>query len=97
MLYRSNILDYKSYLHNVLNLDGKTINNKLSALSKLNEYLIKNWDKQDKVIEKNDYIKIQHTIANSCNINKKDVEEFRQRIFKGKNERKQLYICKAKM
>lgn len=61
-LYRSNIQEYKNYLKNIKrigkddrNLDGKTINAKLSALSKYNELMQPN----NIVISKADYIKIQ--------------------------------------
>jgi integrase/recombinase XerD len=40
ILYRENILDYISYLLNIKHLNGKSVNAKLSALLKFNEYLI---------------------------------------------------------
>lgn len=44
--YRENILDYKSYLLNVKkykgkNLNGKTVNSKLSSLNSFNKFLVK--------------------------------------------------------
>lgn len=86
-LYRANILDYKCYLQNSLHQDGKTINNKLSALSKYNEFLITEGVQTEKVIEKSDYIKVQQAIVNPCIIDKKDVEEFRQKILEFETKR----------
>lgn len=82
-LYRSNILEYKSYLKNIKrtgkdnhSLDGKTINAKLSALSKYNALM----QPDDIVISKSDYIKIQENAINPTEITKEDIEAFRQRI-----------------
>ncbi len=82
-LYRSNIQEYKNYLKNVKrtgkddhNLDGKTINAKLSALSKYNELM----QPEDIVISKSDYIKIQENAINPTEVTREDVKEFRQKI-----------------
>lgn len=82
-LYRSNIQEYKNYLKNIKrigkdnhNLDGKTINAKLSALAKYNELMQPN----NIVISKSDYIKIQENAINPTEITKEDIEAFRQRI-----------------
>ena len=39
ILHRQNIIDYKNYLINVKKLNSKTVNNKISALRKFNEFL----------------------------------------------------------
>lgn len=82
-LYRSNILEYKNYLKNIKrtgkdnhSLDGKTINAKLSALSKFNSLMQPN----NIVISKSDYIKIQENAINPTEITKEDIEAFRQRV-----------------
>jgi site-specific recombinase XerD len=82
-LYRSNVQEYKNYLKNVKrigkdnhNLDGKTINAKLSALSKYNALM----QPDNIVISKSDFIKIQENAVNPTEITKEDVEAFRQRI-----------------
>ena len=82
-LYRSNIQEYKNYLKNIKrigkdnhNLDGKTINAKLSALAKYNELM----QPDNIVISKSDYIKIQENAINPTEITKEDIEAFRQRI-----------------
>ena len=58
------------------NLDGKTINAKLSALAKYNELM----QPDNIVISKSDYIKIQENAINPTEITKEDIEAFRQRI-----------------
>lgn len=86
-LYRSNILDYRSYLQNQLRLDGKTINNKLSSLAKLNKYLIAHKIQEDTVINKGDLIRIQNEVVSPCKITKDDVEKFRQKILENESKR----------
>lgn len=88
-LYRENILDFKSYLINVENLKGKSINAILSSLVKLNKCLIENEVQQEMVIYKNDKIKIQENVSSLSIISKQEVEEFRQRILE--NDGKQMY------
>lgn len=82
-LYRANVQEYKNYLKNIKriekdnhNLDGKTINAKLSALSKYNVLM----QPDNIVISKADFIKIQENAVNPTEITKEDVEAFRQRI-----------------
>lgn len=82
-LYRANIQEYKNYLKNIRrtgkdkhNLNGKTINAKLSALSKYNELM----QPDNIVITDADFIKIQQNVVNPSEITKDDVEAFRQRI-----------------
>ncbi|QDY27273.1 tyrosine-type recombinase/integrase [Clostridium botulinum] len=79
-LYRSNILEYKSFLQNIKQDSAKTINNKLSALVKLNECLIEKGTQTDIVITKKDFIKVQAQVASLATIYKKDVEAFRQKV-----------------
>lgn len=82
-LYRSNVQEYKNYLKNIKrigkdkhNLDGKTINAKLSALSKYNELM----QPDNIVVSKADFIKIQENAINPTEITKEDIEAFRQRL-----------------
>lgn len=84
-LFRENILDYKSYLlhvkkHKGKNLNGKTVNSKLSSLHSFNKFLIKEDIQEEDVISKADFVKVQVDYANPCDITKKDVEHFRQLI-----------------
>lgn len=85
-LYRTNVLEYKNYLKNIKrigkdnhNLDGKTINVKLSALSKYNALM----QPDNIVISKSDYIKIQENAINPTEITREDIEAFRQRVLQG--------------
>lgn len=87
-LYRSNVQEYKNYLKNIKrigkdnhNLDGKTINAKLSALSKFNELM----QPENIVVSKADFIKIQENAVNPTEITKEDVESFRQRILQSES------------
>ncbi|KRU24415.1 phage integrase family protein [Clostridium sporogenes] len=86
-LYRTNILEYKSYLKNIKKDSAKTINNKLSALVKLNECLIEEGIQTDIVITKKDFIKVQTQVASLATIDKKDVEAFRQKVLENEGLR----------
>ncbi len=86
-LYRANVQEYKNYLKNIKrvgkddhNLDGKSINAKLSALSKYNELM----QPDNIVVTKADFIKIQENAINPTEITKEDVEALRQRILQSK-------------
>jgi site-specific recombinase XerD len=79
-LYRPNVLEFKSYLKNNKQLNGKTVNGKLSALLKYNEYLIDEGIQTDTVINKKDFISIQTNIASPTTRTKADVEKFRQTV-----------------
>lgn len=74
-LYRENVLEYKSYILNVKknkdkHLNGKTVNNKLSALVSFNRFLMSENIQQDIVINKSDFVKVQLEYANPCEIEK---------------------------
>lgn len=86
-LYRTNVLEYKSYLKNIKKDSAKTINNKLSALVKLNECLIEEGIQTDIVITKKDFIKVQTQVASLATIDKKDVEAFRQKVLENEGLR----------
>lgn len=91
-LYRENVLEYKSYLINVKkfkgkNLNAKTINAKLSALGLFNKFLIEQNIQDEVVINDSDMIKIQINYANPTDINKSEVESFRQKILEAGDKR----------
>lgn len=86
-LYRENVLEFKSYLYNVKNQSAKTINAKLSALAKLNEFLVAKGIQDKIVITKKDMIKIQAQGTNPTDISKKDVEKFRQQVLENEGIR----------
>lgn len=93
ILYRPNILDYKSYLRNIKKtksgqpLKAETINANLSAIMKYNEFLVEQGIQKDIVLSDRDFIKIQKQRINPCTIDKLDVEEFRQQILKNESKR----------
>jgi site-specific recombinase XerD len=79
-LYRENLQEFKSYLRNIKSQNAKTINAKLSALLKYNEFLVAEKVQPDIVITKRDFISIQASTASPTNTTKLDVEKFRQII-----------------
>lgn len=86
-LFRQNVLEYKSYLLNIKNLSAKSVNAKLSALIRYNKLLVKNHIQDNIVISKSDFLKIQHSVASPCKVNKKQVEEFRQKVLENEGSR----------
>src|SRR5690554_7660195 len=80
VLYRENILDYISYLRNIKKDNGRTINCKISALIKYNEFLIEKGIQQDQVVSKKDNINVQQTYANPSDVTKQEVDAFRQQL-----------------
>lgn len=86
-LYRQNVLEYKAYLQNIKKDNAKTINSKLSALCKYNEFLMDSNIQSDIVISKKDNIKIQLEFASPSIVSKNDVESFRQKILENEGNR----------
>ncbi|WP_097028060.1 tyrosine-type recombinase/integrase [Clostridium peptidivorans] len=86
-LFRQNVLEYKTYLQNVKKESGRTINSKLSALIKYNEYLQDKEIQDDIVLSKKDNIKIQTEFASPATVGKQEVETFRQSILKHEGNR----------
>lgn len=82
-LYKVNILEYKAFLKNIKKvgkdlhpLDAKSINVKLSALSKYRELL-----ETDNMIDFDSlYIRVQTSAVAPTDLTKNDVEQFRQSI-----------------
>lgn len=79
-LYRTNVLDYISYLRTVKALSARSVNTKLSALISFNEFLIEEKFQQELVLSKKDLLRVQQQYANPSTLNKQQVEEFRQRV-----------------
>lgn len=79
-LTRDCIVEYKNYLKRTVRSDAKTINHKLSSLSKYNEYLIEQNKMNNVVILKKDMCKIQTEFANPTEITNDDVDEFLNNI-----------------
>lgn len=79
-LYRGNVLEFKSYLLNVKEQKANTINAKLSTLIKFNEYLVDVGIQDNIVITKKDMVRVQAAGTSPTDIDKQDVEKFRQQI-----------------
>ena len=73
-LYRENVLDYLSYLQTVKKNNAKTINTKVSALIKFNEFLCECCIQEKMIINKNDRIRIQEQLVSPTKISKQEVE-----------------------
>lgn len=86
-LYRANVLDYISYMRNIRSYHAKTVNNHLSSLRSLNEYLIGAGCQTEIVVLDSDFMKIQIQYASPCTVEQKEVETFRQRLLEGGNKR----------
>lgn len=79
-LYRANVLEYISYMRNLKGYSPKSVNNHLSALRCLNEFLIAEGTQTETVILKTDFMKVQLQYASPCTVEKRDVDAFRQRL-----------------
>lgn len=86
-LHRENVQEYISFLRTVKNAKPKTINTKLNALVKFNEFLIETQVQRDMVLTKKDYMKVQQQYASLAKLELKDVEKFRQLILDSGNKR----------
>lgn len=86
-LHRENVREYISYLKTVKEAKPKTINTKVNALVKFNEFLIESKVQDDLVLTKKDYVKVQQQYASLAKVEFKDVEKFRQIILDSGNKR----------
>lgn len=91
-LHRENVRDYVSYLKTVKQSKPKTINTKINALMKFNEFLVETNVQKDIVITKKDYMKVQQQYASLAKVELKDVEKFRQLILDSENKRNYAII-----
>lgn len=91
-LHHENIREYVSFLKTVKQSKPKTINTKLNALVKFNEFLIQGKVQTDMVITKKDFIKLQQQYASLAKVVLKDVEMFRQMILESGNKRNYALI-----
>lgn len=85
-LYRANIRDFKSYLQNVKRFAPSTINYYLSALAKLDEFLIEKGYQSEQAVSKNDYITIQTPVTNPWDGEEKEVKAFLQQALASKSD-----------
>jgi integrase/recombinase XerD len=79
-LMKLNVDEFRSFLQTVKRQDAKTINYKLSALKKYNEFLVDRGIQSDIVITKNMMIKVQQDYASPATISEKEVNQLRQTI-----------------
>jgi len=86
-LHRENVKEYISFLKTVKQSKPKTINTKINALVKFNEFLVENGQQQDMVITKKDFQKVQQQYASLAKVEHKDVEQFRQLVLESENKR----------
>lgn len=86
-LLRQNILDYRSYLITIKKDKARTINTKIAALIKFNEFLVDEKIQENIVVSKKDNIKIQEEVASPTDITRKEVEGFRQKVLEEKGNR----------
>lgn len=86
-LHRENVREYISFLKTVKGSKPKTINTKVNALVKFNEFLMETQVQDDMVLSKKDYVKVQQQFASLAKVEFKDVEKFRQMILDSGNKR----------
>ncbi|MCI8672601.1 MAG: tyrosine-type recombinase/integrase [Lachnospiraceae bacterium] len=86
-LYRSNVLDYISYMKNIKHYNPRSVNNFLSALHCLNAFSIENGTQTEEAVLKADFMKVQLQYASPCTVRKEDVEAFRQSLLEGGSKR----------
>ncbi|MEY2196744.1 tyrosine-type recombinase/integrase [Neobacillus sp. BF23-41] len=86
-LHRENVKEYISFLKTIKKSKPKTINTKINALVKFNEYLVENKQQKEMVITKKDFQKVQQQYASLAKVEHKDVEKFRQLILESGNKR----------
>jgi integrase/recombinase XerD len=91
-LHRENVQEYISFLKTVKNAKPKTINTKLNALVKFNEFLVETNVQRDIVLTKKDYMKVQQQYASLAKVELKDVEKFRQLVLDSGNKRNYALI-----
>ena len=86
-LHRENVREYISYLKNLKKYKPKTINTKINALSKFNDYLLEEEIQMDYVIMNKDFMKIQEPYASLSKFKVKDIEKFRQIVLESGSKR----------
>lgn len=90
-LYDENVKEYVQFLKNN-NSSPSTINAKVNALSKFNEFLISVGVQDTQFIKSDVFQKVQQQYASLANIEKDDVEYFRQLVLESGNTRNYTII-----
>jgi site-specific recombinase XerD len=91
-LQRVVVLDYISYLRSVKNVSSKTINAKVCALIKLNNYLVNKGIQDNNAISKRDKVQQKQEEVNRGGITPEAVEEFRQTILEHETYRDYVLV-----
>ncbi|MEK4207150.1 tyrosine-type recombinase/integrase [Paenibacillus sp. FSL R10-2788] len=86
-LHRENIKDYISYLKTIKKNSSSSINAKISALIKFNDFLIESHIQSEQVISKKDMLKLQTQYASLATVGLADVEKFRQLVLESDSKR----------
>ncbi|MGY4690033.1 tyrosine-type recombinase/integrase [Salibacterium sp. K-3] len=86
-LYRENVLEYVSFLKNIKRQNAKTINRKISSLSKFNVFLIETNTQSDIVVDKSDMLKVQTSYASPTKVTEVEVKQFLQNVLESSNKR----------
>lgn len=86
-LHNENVKEYVSYLKTIKQSKPKTINTKINALVKFNEFLMEKGIQTEMVVTKKDFQKVQQQYASLAKVELKDVEKFRQLILDSGNKR----------
>lgn len=92
-LHRENFLDFRAYLINVRRLSPASVNQYISALAKLNEFLVGAGIQGDTVISKRDYLKTQRPMTDPWDGKEEEVAQLRQALlttpprYTGQNKR----------
>jgi len=86
-LHHENVREYLSFLKTIKNSKPKTINTKVNALIKFNEFLVESNVQEEMVLTKKDYVKVQQQYASLAKVEYKDVEKFRQMVLDSGNKR----------
>jgi integrase/recombinase XerD len=92
ILHNENVKEYVSYLKTIKKATPKTINTKINALVKFNEFLVETKHQAVMVITKKDFVKVQQQYASLATVELKDVEKFRQLVLDSGNRRNYAII-----
>jgi integrase/recombinase XerD len=86
-LHRENVKDYISYLKTIKKNSSRSINAKISALIKFNDFLIESNVQSEHAISKKDMLKLQTQYASLATVGLSDVERFRQLVLESESKR----------
>lgn len=85
-LYREHVLKYRDYLK-ASGVNPRTINHKLSALKKYNEYLKANKHQRHEVFKRGDFLKLRRKKPKAFAVSEKSISNFLEKVRKTDNPR----------